>query len=213
MKVIANVEIHFHQQDEVSVYLEIYSSNSENDKFGEIVLFCCTAIRMMSNMGRNNYTDTLAKILKSFDNDDYFHLMFKDFVKHDSPRTAKLVEYMGNEGRKRFLVNAIISDEKTGFDFKAKGFGIFAKGMNYYGPTAILSLLKFLVKKHIDGPQGVRGRNSDNTRLREVLGWEPEISLEEGIARTYAWIEEQVKEKMAHSENAVAELAHSKIVK
>jgi nucleoside-diphosphate-sugar epimerase len=47
-------------------------------------------------------------------------------------------------------------------------------------------------KKHIDGPQGVRGRNSDNTRLREVLKWEPEISLEDGLARTYSWIEEQV---------------------
>lgn len=38
-------------------------------------------------------------------------------------------------------------------------------------------------------PQGVRGRNSDNTRLREVLGWEPGVSLEEGLARTYRWIE------------------------
>jgi nucleoside-diphosphate-sugar epimerase len=47
-------------------------------------------------------------------------------------------------------------------------------------------------KKHIPGPQGVRGRNSDNTRLREVLGWEPEVSLEEGLARTYRWIEAQV---------------------
>jgi nucleoside-diphosphate-sugar epimerase len=46
--------------------------------------------------------------------------------------------------------------------------------------------------KHIDGPQGVRGRNSDNTKLREVLGWEPAISLEDGLAPTYRWIEEQV---------------------
>jgi nucleoside-diphosphate-sugar epimerase len=45
---------------------------------------------------------------------------------------------------------------------------------------------------HVDGPQGVRGRNSDNTRLREVLGWEPAISLEEGLLPTYRWIEEQV---------------------
>jgi len=45
---------------------------------------------------------------------------------------------------------------------------------------------------HIDGPQGVRGRNSDNTRLREVLGWEPGIKLEEGLAETYRWIEKQV---------------------
>ncbi|MFQ5804385.1 MAG: NAD-dependent epimerase/dehydratase family protein [Candidatus Methylomirabilales bacterium] len=52
-----------------------------------------------------------------------------------------------------------------------------------------------IVKKHVPGPQGVRGRNSDNTRLRQVLGWEPEISLEEGLARTYAWIEDQVRAK------------------
>jgi len=50
-----------------------------------------------------------------------------------------------------------------------------------------------IVKKHIDGPQGVRGRNSDNTRLKEVLGWEPEVSLEEGLAHTYRWIEAQVQ--------------------
>lgn len=52
-----------------------------------------------------------------------------------------------------------------------------------------------IVKKHVQGPQGVRGRNSDNTRLRQVLGWEPEISLEDGLARTYRWIEGKVKEK------------------
>lgn len=52
-----------------------------------------------------------------------------------------------------------------------------------------------IVKKHVQGPQGVRGRNSDNTRLREVLGWEPQISLEDGLARTYQWIEGKVKEK------------------
>ena len=51
-------------------------------------------------------------------------------------------------------------------------------------------------KNHISGPQGVRGRNSDNTRLREVLGWEPSISLEKGLAQTYTWIEAQVIKKM-----------------
>ena len=50
-------------------------------------------------------------------------------------------------------------------------------------------------RKHVPGPQGVRGRNSDNTKLLEVLNWEPEISLEDGLARTYAWIEQQVREK------------------
>ena len=44
-------------------------------------------------------------------------------------------------------------------------------------------------------PQGVRGRNSDNTLLRQVLGWEPTISLEEGLTRTYKWIAAQVAEE------------------
>jgi len=51
-----------------------------------------------------------------------------------------------------------------------------------------------LNKKHIPGPQGVRGRNSDNARLKEVLQWEPQVSLEEGLKRTYAWIAQQVRE-------------------
>jgi nucleoside-diphosphate-sugar epimerase len=42
-------------------------------------------------------------------------------------------------------------------------------------------------------PQGVRGRNSDNSRLREVLGWEPQISLSEGLVPTYRWIESELK--------------------
>lgn len=51
-------------------------------------------------------------------------------------------------------------------------------------------------KKHIPGPQGVRGRNSDNTKLKQVLNWEPGISLEEGLEKTYVWIEEQIKSSL-----------------
>ncbi|MBV9216055.1 MAG: NAD-dependent epimerase/dehydratase family protein [Acidobacteria bacterium] len=50
-----------------------------------------------------------------------------------------------------------------------------------------------ITKRYVSGPQGVRGRNSDNTKLKEVLGWEPSVSLEDGLAKTYAWIEEQVR--------------------
>ncbi len=49
-----------------------------------------------------------------------------------------------------------------------------------------------LEKRHVDGPIGVRGRNSDNSKLRSVLDWEPTISLEDGLRATYKWIEEQV---------------------
>jgi GDP-D-mannose 3',5'-epimerase len=50
-----------------------------------------------------------------------------------------------------------------------------------------------VTKRHLPAaPQGVKGRTSDNTRLRAVLGWEPVIPLEEGLRRTYGWIEEQL---------------------
>ena len=46
--------------------------------------------------------------------------------------------------------------------------------------------------KHIDGPLGVRGRNSDNKLIKEKLGWAPSLPLRVGLEKTYAWIEEQV---------------------
>lgn len=53
---------------------------------------------------------------------------------------------------------------------------------------------KRIAKRHnLMGPQGVRGRNSDNSRLREVLGWEPGITLREGLPPTYAWIENELR--------------------
>jgi nucleoside-diphosphate-sugar epimerase len=45
----------------------------------------------------------------------------------------------------------------------------------------------------LSAPQGVRGRNADTTVTKKVLGWEPKVSLEEGLAKTYEWIEEQVE--------------------
>jgi GDP-D-mannose 3', 5'-epimerase len=56
-----------------------------------------------------------------------------------------------------------------------------------------------IARKHIDGPMGVRGRNSDNTLLRQSLQWEPAISLEQGLALTYPWIESQLKARMLQS--------------
>ena len=44
----------------------------------------------------------------------------------------------------------------------------------------------------LDAPQGVRGRNADLTRVKEVLRWQPQVDLEEGLRMTYRWIEEQL---------------------
>jgi GDP-D-mannose 3', 5'-epimerase len=52
---------------------------------------------------------------------------------------------------------------------------------------------KDIKKRHdLSKPQGVRGRNSDNGRLREVLGWEPQIRLRDGLVPTYRWIESEL---------------------
>lgn len=51
---------------------------------------------------------------------------------------------------------------------------------------------KKVEKNHIDGPLGVRGRNSNNDLIREKLGWDYSMSLEEGISKTYNWIKEQM---------------------
>jgi nucleoside-diphosphate-sugar epimerase len=51
---------------------------------------------------------------------------------------------------------------------------------------------KDVEKNHIDGPLGVRGRNSNNDLIREKLGWDYSQTLEEGIRKTYTWIQEQI---------------------
>ncbi len=67
---------------------------------------------------------------------------------------------------------------------------------------------KRLIKRHdVSKPQGVRGRNSDNTRLNKVLGWAPSISLEQGLAVTYKWIEDELRKNgrvSMHSQKALA---------
>ena len=58
---------------------------------------------------------------------------------------------------------------------------------------------KKLSIEHLPGPEGVRGRNSDNRLIHEKLGWRPTRPLIEGLSKTYAWIAAQVEEKAARS--------------
>ena len=66
--------------------------------------------------------------------------------------------------------------------------------INQLADIAIELSGKRLTKKYLlDKPQGVRGRNSDNTLIKRVLGWAPSTSLREGMAKTYPWIAQQVR--------------------
>lgn len=71
---------------------------------------------------------------------------------------------------------------------------------------------KQLEVRHVEGPQGVRGRNSDNRLIREKLGWEPTQPLREGLRKTYAWINAEVqakaKREKSYESETVGAVAH-----
>ncbi len=58
--------------------------------------------------------------------------------------------------------------------------------------TEAIAGVKLRRSYNLSAPKGVNGRNSDNTKIQQYLGWEPSIRLKDGMARTYAWIEEQM---------------------
>jgi GDP-D-mannose 3', 5'-epimerase len=66
---------------------------------------------------------------------------------------------------------------------------------------------KSLAKRHIDGPTGVRGRNSDNQLIREKLNWSPSTVLVDGLRPTYAWINSQVLRSSRSGTEALASAA------
>lgn len=65
--------------------------------------------------------------------------------------------------------------------------------------------------RHIPGPEGVRGRNSDNTKIKQLLGWAPSITLKEGLARTYGWLNAQINAEKAKGTD-ISVFATSKVV-
>ena len=64
-------------------------------------------------------------------------------------------------------------------------------------PCGLLTL--FPCDRHIPGPEGVRGRNSDNALILKQLGWEPTVKLADGLKMTYFWIKDQLASEQDHS--------------
>jgi nucleoside-diphosphate-sugar epimerase len=87
----------------------------------------------------------------------------------------------------------------------------FMTGTEYPGPlnigseemVSINTLVKLVSEidgksisiRHIKGPEGVRGRNSDNTKIKEVLGWNYKMQLKDGLEITYKWISDQIRQR------------------
>jgi len=73
--------------------------------------------------------------------------------------------------------------------------------MNEFGAIALSFEDKKLPIKHIDGPMGVRGRNSNNVLILEHLGWEPKITINDGLKQTYFWIKSEIDRLEAGGED------------
>ena len=71
-----------------------------------------------------------------------------------------------------------------------------------------IAKVKCKIKHDLTKPVGVRGRNSDNTKCRRVLGWEPKVSLEEGLITTYEWIKGKIKEDLKRTKSGSLADAH-----
>jgi len=82
--------------------------------------------------------------------------------------------------------------------------------MNAFAQIAMMFEGKTLSIKHIPGPQGVRGRNSDNKLIREQLGWEPLTSIQDGLRETYFWIKGQIEKERA--EGVMIDYSSSKVL-
>ena len=82
--------------------------------------------------------------------------------------------------------------------------------MNDFARLCMSFAGKNLPIKNIPGPVGVRGRNSDNTLIKEKLGWAPSITIKDGVKKTYEWIKSQVQEVTQKGE--IANYATSEVV-
>jgi len=73
----------------------------------------------------------------------------------------------------------------------------YNKPLNIGSDRIIIKISGKRIKKRykLDAPQGVRGRNADLTKAKKILGWAPKVSLEEGLKRTYEWIQKQVRHR------------------
>lgn len=88
------------------------------------------------------------------------------------------------EGVRRLMASDFMGPVNIGSEEMVTINGLAKMAMDIAG--------KKLSVKHIEGPLGVRGRNSDNRMIREKLGWAPSRPLREGMEKTYAWIADQV---------------------
>ena len=136
-------ELHFHQQDQMSVYTASTVIGEDSNYIGEIGTLIFYAIRMMGNLANRPESYALAELL--LNSQTIISLNNVGLQRDD----LELVPYPGHKGRHSFLLSYSWGKSyPPKFKFKGKGFGLLWKGIGYYGPTSVLGFLRHLGAKH-----------------------------------------------------------------
>jgi hypothetical protein len=137
MNIVQRTEIHFHEQDTLSLFLE---SNSVGDleRAAEIGVMTMASLRMMSSLGVGEASDNLARFLMMGS------AAIQKFASGEATGGFQIIPYPGHGGRKQFLFEFGCNDANLSFNLVPKGFGWLARGVDFYGPLAIIGLLRHL---------------------------------------------------------------------
>src|SRR5262249_45723584 len=138
--VTVKLEIHFHEQEVASVFLE-NNGISAAANFGEVYIFILYAIRQLATLGEPE-AGMLAPLL--FNCTD----IIPDLAGRHELGGVKIIQYPGKQGRKVLHAKFSLRQNSQSFHFNTKGFGLFSSGIGYYSPTSVFVLLRYLAMKH-----------------------------------------------------------------
>jgi len=149
MTCCARLEIHFHEDDTASVRFET-DAGKEREAFVENLMLSCFALRQMVNIGHNQVTYRLSGLLSDLE------ALVEEPQALERAAGPRLVEHDGRPGAKRFVAELDLLEEGCGFRIAAKGFGLFGRGLGYYAPTSVVTLVRAWFRK--------RGREAERLR-------------------------------------------------
>jgi hypothetical protein len=132
----STLQIEFYDEHNVAIALQHLGNDDARSE--ELLVFALFALRQMSNLGSSAPSLSLAQALCTFGAKTYELAAATDVL------DPKLVEFRGPAPR-RFIATL---SPPVKFHLKAKGFGFLARGMGYYAPVSVLTLLRFLCRRH-----------------------------------------------------------------
>jgi hypothetical protein len=152
------VKIHFHQQDEASIFLESNAIGDDQQRHELLFFSCFTATQLVHLANDMRGSSSLAKALSKLElpwapvDDDL--KAFTASILSKAPDTPKLVDYKGSPCKKRFEAELRISFPNKGkikvnLELQSKGFGLWGRGTTYYIPHSVLLLFEYLARRRI----------------------------------------------------------------